>query len=145
MAYTSEERAERKRTNNLKWYHTHKEKRKDKIRAYGRRIREVPEHRAKHLLYDARRRNPVGFTATVERIARTIEEGRCEITGLPFDLVGPPRSPFVPSLDRSDNAIGYTEENVKVVVWCYNSAKGSGTHADVLRLTEALACTAKRN
>lgn len=70
----------------------------------------------------------------------------CEATGLPFDfgLEGDPvdvdahRSMFAPSMDQIKPRGGYTKENVQVVVWCYNAAKGEGTAADVLKMATAL-------
>lgn len=73
--------------------------------------------------------------------------GVCEVTGIPFDLGRPAdrgemvyRSPFAPSVDRidPDPAVGYVTSNVQFVCSAYNSAKGQGTHADVLRLANAV-------
>lgn len=68
------------------------------------------------------------------------------MTGLNFDQnwFGPRRA-FTPSLDRKDPALGYTEENSQMVVWIYNAAKGTGTHADVLALAAALVCEEGRH
>lgn len=77
----------------------------------------------------------------LERILR----GVCEVTGLPLKLDYPysqrgfgTQGAFSPSIDRRDPAKGYTKENAQVVVWIYNAAKSNGTHADVVRLAEAI-------
>lgn len=68
--------------------------------------------------------------------------GVCEVTGIPFDLDPPGensfRSRFTPSIDRIDPRLGYVTSNVQFVVDAYNSAKGQGTHDEVLRLARAI-------
>jgi hypothetical protein len=52
----------------------------------------------------------------------------------------------MPSVSKNKNMIersvgdqaGYTANNVQIVVWLYNRAKGDGTHEDVMQLVEAL-------
>lgn len=69
-----------------------------------------------------------------------LESGKCERTGIPFTKIGSGGAfgPFSMSLDRVDPAMGYTKDNVMLVVWIYNAAKGKGTHADVERMAYAL-------
>jgi hypothetical protein len=43
-------------------------------------------------------------------------------------------NPWQGSLDRIDSTRGYEADNVQVVCWAYNAAKGSWTDMDVLRL-----------
>ena len=66
-------------------------------------------------------------TITAEEVARRIEAGVCEMTGLAFSLK-PSRlnfhDPFSPSLDRHDRLKGYTPANTRVVVNAFNVAKG---------------------
>jgi hypothetical protein len=82
---------------------------------------------------------------TLPWVLEKLKAGRCEVTGLKFDLLreheglAPGQmNPFSPSIDRSSPKLGYTEENARVVVWLYNAAKGSWTDADVLKMAEAL-------
>jgi hypothetical protein len=88
-----------------------------------------PKARAKRLWGAARRRavqRGLPFTVTRERIQAAIEEGHCEASGLPFDLdcqkVGI-RNPYAPSLDRVVPELGYSDENVQVVVTIHNIAR----------------------
>lgn len=77
-------------------------------------------------------------------------DGRCEVTGIPFDLRKElatkhgMRSNFGPSVDQIEPQGGYLQTNCQLVVWCYNAAKGEGTHAEVVEMAEALAALAKR-
>jgi hypothetical protein len=97
-----------------------------------------PRGRATRLIANthkrARLRGEVS-TVTLDRVLGALNEGACEVTGIPFDYES---RQFAPSLDRRDNAMGYTDDNIQVVVWIYNAAKGVGTHADILRLAEAI-------
>ena len=103
------------------------------------------EARAKDLCRTTRARalkKGVPHDLTVEWLNAKLEKGLCEVTQLPFvmeggKLNGGNRS-FAPSLDRTDPTKGYTMDNVKVVCWIYNGAKGVGTHEDVIKLAEAL-------
>ena len=54
-------------------------------------------------------------------------QGKCEVTGIPFDMglskKGEPKNAFVASPDRIDNSKGYTKENTRWVVFIYNSMR----------------------
>lgn len=66
---------------------------------------------------------------------------KCEVTGLPLNLFGVGtvgERPWGPSLDRVDQTAGYTKDNVLLVCWMLNRAKGSGSMSDVLLLAKAL-------
>jgi hypothetical protein len=85
----------------------------------------------------------VPFSITPKWILARLVNMKCEVTGVPFDFHGEDkgnggRSMFCPSLDQKIPSAGYTKENVQIVVWCYNAAKGTGTDADVARMAEAL-------
>ena len=82
------------------------------------------------------------FDLTPEWLQPKLEQGLCEATGIPLELSGGEHKgyghfrPWTPSLDRIDPTKGYTTDNVQVVCWIYNQAKGVGTHNDVVRLAE---------
>lgn len=95
-------------------------------------------YRAGRLIQEAKKR--AECTITLDWLSTKIASGVCEVTGLPLDLGGhgAPARPFAPSIDRVDPTKGYTPDNVKVVVWIYNRAKGVHTHEDVMILAKAL-------
>lgn len=117
---------------------------------YRDRSYESPERRAKRLLAAARSRAKlygVAFDLTLEWIVAKLEAGICEATGLPFDIsVLPPRAErqsrtpaFSPSFDRIERGGGYTQDNVRVVVFIYNVARSDFDDNDLLTLAKALA------
>lgn len=105
---------------------------------YFQRRYKTPAGRAQRLFNGARQRarqKSLDFDLTLEWVRQVIDEGVCSVTGIPFDF---DTKSFAPSLDRIDNDLGYTKENVRAVVWIFNRARGDGSDADVLRLVEAL-------
>jgi hypothetical protein len=68
--------------------------------------------------------------------------GRCEVTGLEFHVEQMEtefqRRPYAPSLDRRDNAKGYTVDNVRVVCVAVNLAMNQWGEAVLLRIAAAL-------
>lgn len=84
------------------------------------------------------------FNLTPEWIEKKLQAGKCEATGIPLELSAQPGGmihfrPWTPSLDRTDCSGGYTQDNVKLVCWMYNQAKGVSTHSDVMKMVGALA------
>lgn len=112
----------------------------------GMRASKSAVHRGHLLVRAAKTRaqaKGLPFLLDAHEIIRKIQAGRCEVTGIPFFLKHHTekstfKHPFSPSLDRIDPRKGYTADNVHVVVWIYNAAKGEGVHEDVLNLARAL-------
>lgn len=109
--------------------------------------RNQPKGRARQMVTTAMKRayeKGWDFDLTPEWVQPKLEVGLCEVTKLPLELSGGEYKgyghfrPWTPSLDRIDPTKGYTTDNVQVVCWIYNQAKGVGTHADVLRLASSL-------
>lgn len=104
--------------------------------------REAPHGRAIQLHANAKRRaEEKGIPFDLDRLEliERIATGRCEVTGIPFDLAaGAGLNPWAPSLDRANNAKGYTPDNVQVVVSAYNIAKGPWGDDVLLRLARAI-------
>lgn len=89
----------------------------------------------------------VPFDLDLEWVLNKYENGRCEVSGIPlsiFDHSGVGNRPWGASLDRVDPTKGYVKENVRLVCWIYNRAKGSGTHDDLMKLVKALAANDNR-
>ena len=94
--------------------------------------------RAKVLFHNASNRSKskgVPFDLDEEWVLEKLSSGVCEVTNVPFDYTN---KTFAPSMDRVEPSKGYTKDNTKVVIWIYNSAKGVGTHEDVMKLARAL-------
>lgn len=95
-------------------------------------------YRAGRLIQEAKKRAECSIT--LDWLSDKIANGTCEMSGLPFDLTGlgyPPNC-LAPSIDRVDPTKGYHPDNVKVVVWIYNRAKGPNTFEDVLNFCKAM-------
>lgn len=103
--------------------------------------------RARYLTSDARKRarlKGLEFSISPSWVAERLKAGRCEATGLQFDLrptTGNGRfmNPFAPSLDRKDSARGYTPDNVQVVCTIHNLSRGPFSDATHRRYVEACA------
>jgi hypothetical protein len=93
---------------------------------------------AKAVLLLSSARNRAEVTIDRQWVLERLHAGVCEVTGVRFVIGERKWHPLGPSLDRKDPALGYTPENVQVVTWIYNRAKGNGTHEDVLALALAL-------
>lgn len=78
-------------------------------------------------------------------VEEKILAGVCEVTGIPFDLVGQStltvhaKNPWVPSIDRIDSARPYLKDNVQLVVFMYNVCKAEFAHEDVVKFCRAVA------
>ena len=118
---------------------------KHEIDAQSKRHITTPRGRAVQLTGTARTRAKqynYEFNLTNEHIESIISSGHCEISGLPFDLK--PRSdlmrnPFAPSIDRINNAGGYTIDNSHVVCGMFNSGKGEAVLIDFIAMCVAVA------
>ena len=120
-------------------YHANKEIKK--LAAHASRQSTIGQ--AKSLLKGAMgraKKKEIECDLTAEWINRRLVAGCCEVTGIAFQQTkyGEIRNPFAATIDRVDNRKGYTQDNCKLVVWCYNAAKGCGEHEDVLKLARAL-------
>jgi len=87
------------------------------------------------------RKKQVPYDLTVQW-AQERWTGRCELTGIPFELAyGRGKKggrPLSPSLDRIDPAKGYTQGNCRFVLQAINAFKGTMPDEEMLRLAEAL-------
>ena len=82
-------------------------------------------------------RKNLAFTLHKDWIRAKLVTGVCELTGVNFDsAVG---SPFVPSIDRIVNTLGYTPENCRMIIWFANQAKSTLNDEQFLLLLEKTA------
>lgn len=80
------------------------------------------------------------FDLTKDWLEQKINAGKCEVTGLPFNLgfTKTLKRPFAPSIDKKNPNGFYTQDNCQVVCFIYNVAKGEFTHDDVVTLANAV-------
>jgi len=101
------------------------------------------EGRAKTLLNSARSRahKYSEFDLDDAFILEKITKGRCEVTGIPFDMsspVGTFKNPYSPSIDRIDNKKGYTKTNTRIVLWQVNLMHGELSDDEFLEICKAV-------
>ncbi len=112
---------------------------KDSIIAKQKEYFDSHQGRAIRLFFAAKKREPTNFELTVEWISKKLQNGFCDVTGLPFIYRGVSgRQPWVPSLDKINPDLGYTLKNTRIVVWMYNAAKNVYTDEEVLFMAQAL-------
>jgi len=63
----------------------------------------------------------IAFNLTHEWFRLRFQIGACELSGIPFDMVGK-KTPNSPSVDRIDPKGGYTIENCRLILWSINRA-----------------------
>jgi hypothetical protein len=85
-------------------------------------------HPAEKLLHNAKnsaRKRGHACTITLVEIEQLLAPMRCAEWGLPLKWDPECKhDPFMPSLDRLDNDVGYISGNVRVVCWLFNRARG---------------------
>lgn len=86
--------------------------------------------------------NGLKFDLTKEWVEATWT-GKCAVTGMLFVLGGGKRNIFSASLDRKDNALGYTQDNCRWVLLGVNLLKYTGTDAEMLEIAKAIVRSAK--
>lgn len=132
--YTEEERRERRNAYNREHYRKNREKRMQQTRGWAK----SNKHLVKKILERSRKNNP-------ERKLFNAAKGRAKKSGLEFsitldDIKIPEYCPLLgikldawgdkegsPSLDRIDNELGYTPENIWVISFKANRMKNTAT------------------
>lgn len=78
------------------------------------------------MLHSARKRSKEkGFpapTLTAAWLYEKLRVGVCEVSGLPFATWSKETTAWIPSIDRVDSSLPYTQENCRVVLWALNAA-----------------------
>ena len=94
-----------------------------------------------HARIRARRRGlPFDLDQHADEIQARIDAGRCEMTGLPFNLHGG-RTWDSPSIDRIVPAEGYVIGNIRVILHAMNAALGDWGESVLRQVVEAWTAT----
>jgi hypothetical protein len=105
-----------------------------------------PDYWYKTVWYNAKKRaekKGVEFTIKPGHVWNwaVMDNGRCSVTGIPFDFSQPARGvwrrPFVPSLDRINPNRGYTVRNTRLVVYAFNAAVNQWGEDTFRKMAEA--------
>jgi len=64
--------------------------------------------------------------------------GRCELSGIPFDLTRSVSGFYSPSIDKIIPELGYLPDNSRFVLFAINSFKNNGTDEDVFNAAKCL-------
>jgi hypothetical protein len=113
---------------------------KDQTNARQRADRLTASGRARALLRGMRYRcklNGLAYDLNEKDVVRMITDCVCPYTMQSFVLVSG-RHPWAPSIDRIDNAKGYTQDNVQVVSLWWNIAKNEWPEAVTVRALAGL-------
>lgn len=99
-----------------------------------RKVENTIEGRAMYLRNCCKQRAKVRnmeFNLSKEVIIEKLRYGRCEVTGIVFQLGTLSNNPYSPSIDRVDNTGGYTDDNIQLVCAMYNFCKNEYTDDQV--------------
>lgn len=105
------------------------------------------------LVFTTARRNALKRSIPFELTKTDVEilvlrcKGKCEVSGIPFEMDPHPsarRRPFAPSIDRVDSTRGYTRHNVRMICVIANLALNEWGDDALLRLARAVTATADR-
>jgi hypothetical protein len=149
MEETKEERLKRlKRERTARWRERHPETLRrwyveNRDRERERSAKRKAENREAALLNACRgsaRRRGHECSLTLDDVLALVRPMRCEATGLPlsWEWGGPGANPWAPSIDRLDCGDGYHLDNVRLVCWAFNQARGAWPDDVVRRWAEAL-------
>ena len=84
----------------------------------------------------------LAFDISVLQIEVMLHAGRCQRSGIPFDvrrMSDARKKPFAPSLDRVDNSRGYVFDNVQLVCNLFNVGKSDHDQTDFIVMCLAVA------
>ena len=153
---TEEEKKEKRQEYQREWYAKNRDrcrKRNSKWRVENRE--KTQEHRRKvyaanpqhstisslfHRAKDRAKDKGLPFILTKEWVAERIEWGKCELSGIPFNLEAGRgvQGQYSPSIDRIVPELGYTPENCRMILCAINFLKLNGTDEDMLNIAKAL-------
>jgi len=106
------------------------------------------EGRASLMFYRCVRRARVDkkeISIKKEDILELLSFGVCQKTGIKLIIDGTKNNPYSPSVDRIDNSVGYTKENIQIVCAIYNFCKNQFSDDDVLEFIKRFSNNLKLN
>ena len=118
---------------------------KIKLNQYVRDWRATPRGRALKIIADAKRcaeKQKLDFDLTFNWAEKIILNGRCQLTGIKFDLKVDKRkihNPLVSSIDRKNPKKGYTKKNCHIILWSINRAKNDMTMKEFKKFIKLIA------
>ena len=102
---------------------------------YNWRINNLNKSRSGTIIRDIRRRArkaSIPIDLDKDFVFKKLQNGRCEITGIPFEIVkGGRPSPRSPSLDRIIPNLGYVKSNVRMILYAINTFKNEWSDEDI--------------
>ena len=103
--------------------------------------------KAKQLIKGAKQRGQV--TISLKWLEQKLENGICELSGLPFNLINSgkySKNPYAPSLDRINaNDKEYSTNNTRLVLSCINQALNQYGLEHFLKIAQAVINRQKEN
>jgi len=90
----------------------------------------------------------IEFNISFDKIKKTVTNGVCELTKLPFDFNSTEKTqynPYSPSIDRIDNSKGYIDSNVRVVLSAVNTALNQYGEEQMLPILKAMIKAIEKN
>ncbi len=77
------------------------------------------------------------FNLDPQEVQKVIDSGKCQVTGIEFDLTEP-RAWNAPSLDQIVPGAGYTKANVRVVLYALNVMANTWGHSKITQIASAI-------
>ena len=135
-----------KKIDEKKHYDIKKEVKREQRKKYANN--NLIKYRARVLwnnAYSRSKKKKIPFNLTITWIEDRLREGICSVTGLPFEIKQYTKngnldkvSPYAPSIDRIDSSLGYTMDNVQIVLTNYNKFKSDARTEDSIIIARAL-------
>jgi len=116
----------------------HREKHQARQRAWRLSLRGTAIHLRNQALQRARDRG-LEFNLSRDLIEQKLLRGVCEVTGIKFlRKHGRKINPLTPSIDRINYRKGYTDSNIRLVIFAFNAARGHWGDRMTLRVAKAI-------
>ena len=102
------------------------------------------EGRSHKLISRAKKRaieKNIEINISFDKVKKALDNGICELTGLPFDFNPTEKTqynPYAPSIDRIDSQKGYVDCNIRVVLAAVNSALNQYGEETMLPILKAM-------